>query len=217
MAESQDRSVSISAKCDETQSNPQETRGDLTLRPIGGIENRIDKDMVGFIAEYLKKLQAAVAAHPQASEKRSYNEKEKKIHEALTTANRIISEILGLIGSPQSRSPEKLVDLVNGLTSTIEIPDIDVDHVEIHSLARLALTRPWGKAGQKKDRGIKAILQLIASLATFEKRRVQDLQRLTEEKRQALSVAELKERRLLLLESIQYCYTLLSQSKSTTR
>ena len=68
MAESQDRSVPIS--CDETQFYPQETRGELTLPPIGGNQNGIDMKIVGFIAEYLKKLQAAVAAYPQASEKR---------------------------------------------------------------------------------------------------------------------------------------------------
>ena len=68
MAESQDRSVPIS--CDETQSYPQETRGELTLPPIGGNQNGIDMEIVGSIAEYLEKLQAAVAAHPQASEKR---------------------------------------------------------------------------------------------------------------------------------------------------
>ena len=198
MAESPDQSVSISDQCEESQSNPRETRAQLALQSVS--EDQVNMKVVGIIGKCLKKLQAAVAAHPQASKRRSYNEKEKKNHEALTAANRIISEILGLIELPQSLSPEKLIDLVNGLTSAIETPDIDVDHVNIQSSVRSTMRRPWWKAGQKKDWGIKAILELIVSLAALipinadtrlqdlqrltedtEKRRLQDLQRLTEE------------------------------------
>lgn len=197
MAESQDQSVLVSAKCDGTRSNHQETRGELTLQSISGTKDQFDTKVLEIIAEHLKKLQAAIAAHPQASERTSYHEKENKVHEALTAANGIISEMLGLMELPRSLSPEKLTDLVNGLTSTMETPDVDVDHVNIHSSVRSTLRRPWWKASQKKDGGIKATLKLIVSLAALiqmnadsEKRSLQDLQRITEEKRQAKSELE---------------------------
>ncbi|KAK0511487.1 hypothetical protein JMJ35_006060 [Cladonia borealis] len=208
MAELQDRSVSVSTKCGEALTYHQETRGELTIQSLSRAKDQVDTKIVGIIADHLKDLQVAVAAHPQTSERTSYNEKEKKIHETLTAADRIISEILGLIGLPQSLSPEKLIKPLAGLISTIETPGIDVDHVYIPSSVRSALSGPWRKTGQKVDGGIKAILNNIASFAALiqmnadsEERRLQDLQRLTEEKRQALSELEMKNQELSWLES----------------
>ena len=208
MAESQDQSVSVSAKCDEALANHQETRGELTIQSLSRAKDQFDTKIVGIIAEHLKELQSAVAARTQASQRTAYNEKEEKIHETLTAADGIISELLSLIELPQSVSAEKLIDPLAGLISTIETPGIDVDHVNIPSSVRSTLWRPWRKTGQKVDGGIKAILNSIASLATLihmnadsEKRRLQDLQRLTEEKRQALSELEMKNQDLSRLES----------------
>ena len=208
MAESQDQSVSVSTKCDEALTNHQETGGELTIQSLSRAKDQVDTQIVGIIAEHLKDLQAAVAAHLQASERTSYNEKEKKIHETLTAADRIVSEILGLIGLPQSLSPEKLIDPLAGLISTFETPGVDLDHINIRSSVRSALWRPWRKTGQNLDGVIKAILNNIASFAALihvnadsGKRRLQDLQRLTEEKRQALSELEMKNQDLSRLES----------------
>ena len=249
MAESQDQSVSVSGQCEEAQSNPQEPRSQLALQSIS--EDPFNMKVVGIIGKHLKKLQAAVAAHPQASERTSYNKKKKKVHETLTAADKIISEILGRIELPQSLSPGKLIDHLDGLKATIEAPGIAVDHVTIRSSVKWTSSRLWRKTGQKVDGDIKDIEELIASLAALirinadsdertlqdlqrltedtekrrlqdlqrltedtEKRRLQDLQRLTEEKDQ---ISRRLERQLLFRESLRYCHTLLSRSKSTTR
>ena len=208
MAELRDQSASVSVECDKALTDHQETSGELTIQSLSGAKEQLDIKIVGIIAEHLKDLQAAVAAYPQASERTLYNEKEKKIHEALTAADRIISEISGLLGLPLSLSPENLIEPLAGLISTIETLVIDVDHVNLPSSVRSALSRPWRKTSRKVDGCIKAILNNIASFASFiqmnadfEERRLQDLQRLAEEKRQALSELKMKNQDLSRLES----------------
>ena len=204
MAESQDQSVSVSTKCDEALIGHQESEGKLTIQSLKGAKDQVDTQILELIAEHLKELQGAIAARTQVSLKTAYNEKEeKKIRETLTAAARVVSELLSLIVLPQSLSPERLIDPLAGLISTIETPGIDVDHVNIRSSVNWNFWRP----GPAVDWGIKVILKKIASLAAlihmnakYEKKRLQDLQRLTEEKRQALSELEMKNQELSRLE-----------------
>ena len=208
MAESQDQSVSVSAKCNEALKENQESMGELTIQSLNRAKDQVNTKIVRIITEHLNNLQVTITTHPQTPKSKSYNEKERKIHEILTAADSIISEILGLIGLPQSLSPKKLIEPLAGLKSTIETPGIDVDYVNIPSSVRSALSRPWRKTGQKVDGGIKATLNNIASFAAFiqmnadlEERRLQHLQKLTEEKRQALSELKMKNQDLSRLES----------------
>ena len=208
MAESQDQPVSVSAKCDEALTNHHETTGELTVQSLSGAKDQIDTTIVEIIAEHLKEFQAAGAASTQASQRTAYNEKEEKIHETLNAADRIISELLSLIESLQSLSPEKSIEPLAGLISTIEALGIDVDHINIPSSVRSTLSKPWRKKGQKVDGGIKAILNNTASFAELihmyadsEQRRLKYLQRVTKENRQALSELEMKNQTLSQLES----------------
>lgn len=191
--------------------------------------------MLEVIADYLIKLQAAITAHPQATERTSYKEKEKKVHETLSAANRIIVDILDLTGLPQSPSTEELIDPLDDLISTIESLGTDVDDVNIRSSGESTSRTPGRKTGQKMDGNIKAIVEDIVALAALirinadiERRRLQDLQRLieekrkdlqrlTEEKQQALSeLAKTKdqgitrlEMQLSILQSLRCYHTLL--------
>ena len=208
MAESQDQPVSVSAKSDEALTHHHETTSELTIQNLGGAKDQVRTAIVGIIAEHLKKIQAASATHTQASQRIAYNEKENKIHETLNAADRIISELLSLIESPQSLSPENFFEPLAGIISTIQTPGIDVDHVNIPSSVRSTLSKPWRNKGQKVDGGDKAILNNVASFAELilmyadsEQRRLEYLQRVTEQNRQALSELEMKDQDLSQLES----------------
>ena len=134
MAESQDQSVSVFTKCDEALINHQESKGELASQSLSGAKDQVDTQILELIAEHLEELQGAIAARTQFSLKMAYNEEEeKKIHETLTAAARIISELLSLMALPQSLSPEKLIDPLAALISTIEAPGIDVDYVNTRS------------------------------------------------------------------------------------